>query len=540
MVLNMGQELTVIGSKQTNRRILIALFAVFALFLPLVVSPPAEAAVDPMITGVIVNGAGEPIPGLTVRLDGPDLGFGKGQKTSTSDDGSFTLSQPTSGTRFQLNAYNRNQPELDVLETWIGSRGEQTWTNWGAPVGYRARTSDIDSGIHTIQAGSGFQISVSGPDEADARVGVLRRDGAPTFGAGAYGYRSLDDFTYGFVPGQYTVEVRAPGFKSTNTDVTLGADQVLPVSVTLAPGKDPAPLKPQEEQEGTATLRGKYTAKGQKANGQVTMLKGGEERYSRPVFNGDFLIRGIGAGTYRVRFVDERTGLFSSVKVTIQDGQKRVMSPKRATRNTVTLKGSAPADTSLALTRSDGQRYFSTSKRSRIVNGKPTVRGGYRFTRVIPGTYSVRVEARDVVDFSWHEGQRFVPRTYKNVKLSKDRSLKVSDGGLGGTVTATLRWANTNQLVTSGVTTAACKGSTCLRWTETGTTGSQPFLAGLESKPYRIQVSEGKLEEDLGPYVEAPEKAPYYLNASSPKVVRAVKGRAVDAGTFLISVEGGL
>ncbi len=541
----MNPELKLENSKRTGMRVLVGLLAAWALLLPFNFPSNAEAAPKPTITGVIVDKDGAPLADLDVSFSVSERGWPDRDSTTTAADGSFTLKQPKSGTRFSLYVRDNTQgePQPRVLDTWISSRGVQSWTDWNKPTEYRARTSNINSGTHALSPSSGFAIDATGPQPDDVRVHIRRGDkkiiywGDSTSHDRETGRKGLDTLTYGFIPGQYIVDVYASGFKANSQAVTLAADQVLPISVALIPGGDPDDS--DDDAKGTATLSGQYTALGKKAHGDITLIKGGEVTEGWTNSNGKFRMKGLEAGTYRLRFVDDKTRRFSSVKVTIKKGQDRVIKPKNATRKTFTLSGSALIDSELTLKRSDGPTYYSSAK-YRTVNGKPALRGSYKFTHLVPGTYSMHVTARDDYGDSFGAEVDYAPRTYKKITLSKDRSLKVTDGGKAGSIKAELRWAGNNQVITwAPIVTQACKGNHCMRLTDMALTGGQPILTGLDSKPYRIEVMEADLDEEMGPFTDPDEKSPYYLTGPT-KVVRAKKGTTVDGGTILITVNGGL
>ncbi|GHG54735.1 hypothetical protein GCM10011331_20750 [Flavimobilis marinus] len=208
-----------------------------------VVGMPAASAASHAVTGTLVSASGEPLAGLKVRAV-PAAGYGSVGATTTvttNAEGSFSLPMPKAGTRFLLEAFDparteasasspecREPARTSVLTTFIGSRGKQTFTDLDPITGYKARSgSSISSGTHELTASSGFDLTITGAEEYERTVTVLRADGQEAY------WGECGALDHGFMPGRYTVVVGGQGYDEVRIPATLTRGEVEKHAVTL-------------------------------------------------------------------------------------------------------------------------------------------------------------------------------------------------------------------------------------------------------------------------------------------------------------------
>lgn len=207
------------------------------------VGVPAASAASHLVTGTLVSASGAPLAGLQVRAV-PAAGYGSVGATTTvttNAEGSFSLPMPKAGTRFLLEAFDparteasasspecREPARTSVLTTFIGSRGKQTFTDLDPITGYKARSgSSISSGTHELTASSGFDLTITGAEEYERTVTVLRADGQEAY------WGECGALDHGFIPGRYTVVVGGQGYDEVRIPATLTRGEVEKHAVTL-------------------------------------------------------------------------------------------------------------------------------------------------------------------------------------------------------------------------------------------------------------------------------------------------------------------
>ncbi|GHG46894.1 hypothetical protein GCM10011331_07240 [Flavimobilis marinus] len=397
-----------------------------------------------------------------------------------------------------------------------------------APVEVALRSGDLAQVSLTLSDRSASPtlsgvVTLDGKPLANRSVEAVRK---PTSWRDAGGPRPR--YTRTDKTGRFTLEQMAPGtYEVSATIKSAVRGNVRTVVVGSADAK--ADLTMQRRTD-LGKVSGRFTVAGKQARGEVTLVRGREVVHTTTLSKGRYVFRNVVPSTYHLTYLDEKANRYYTTRITVKASQHRALKPKKVTRKTVTLAGThqdrwAPTMASAQQGRIEVDR----------LRGKR-----YRATHVIPATLRIEVLARDDSLGEYNRPSRYTPRVYSKVKVTKSRTLNLKDGGLGGTVTASPRYASSGLPVHTTYIFMACQGATCAHETSAARAKNyRPAVTGLESESYTMVLWEAEQGADTRWEQDEPWKNPYYLEPVTTKV-RAVKGKTVDLGVLDVKVLGGL
>ncbi|RHA44041.1 collagen binding domain-containing protein [Cellulomonas rhizosphaerae] len=113
----------------------------------LTVSAQAAVSHTPTISARFVDASGAPVAGLEVSVVTQGAEYVYQDEQRTASDGSVTLKQ-LSKDRFTLRVHG----DETYLAMYVGSLGKTSWTDLDEPLGYRPRSTNIDTGTHVVSA----------------------------------------------------------------------------------------------------------------------------------------------------------------------------------------------------------------------------------------------------------------------------------------------------------------------------------------------------------------------------------------------------
>lgn len=519
------------------RRAVVATLAALLTAMLVVAGMPATAgAASLTVTGRLLDDAGVPLAGMNVQAV-PAAGassLGTTTAVTTDGEGRFSLPMPRAGKRFLLKAWDGNGSSVEgasecvepakvrVLDTYVGSRGAQTFLDLDPITGYKARSgSSIDTGAHRLAATSGFDIDVT-PALGTTNVRVLRADGGS-----AYDGLDCGALDHGFVPGRYTLVFTANGYETKRIATTLERGEVESHSVTLAPEGAAA-----SAQANGGSVRGRFVTPGSTTTGKVTLVNGAgtvvdsEKLSAREVF-----VLDAPAGTYRLVYVDAKRDRFSYSSVRISAGKVTQLGNVNATRKTVLLYGKVPSGVQVDVRTTSGK----------VVRTDANAKGRYYLRDLVPGTYRVTFQRPG-----------YLEKTVK-VKVRKKTRLDVPRMTRSGAVTGTIVYGANglrvpDDAMVGAVLTSKRTGVVAQRDPEDHDASLVLRHEGVTAGRYAVVLSSP--EKDLVCYDEdwdADEcfpytgvnsfRQPYYW--SGKKIVRVGAG-SNDVGTIKVGLLGGL
>ena len=532
----MDKPLLSSGRLGYRRRAVVSLLAALLAAMMVVAGMPATAgAASLSVTGRLVDDAGEPLAGLSVQAV-PAAGAGSLGSTKavrTDADGRFSLAMPTAGKRFLLKAWDGSgssvagasecvEPErVRVLDTFIGSRGVQTFIDLDPITGYKARSgSDIASGTHKLAATSGFDVDVT-PALGTTNVRVLRADGGS-----AYDGLDCGELDHGFVPGRYTLVFSADGYETKRISTTLERGEVESHSVALAPAGS------SSAQANVGSVRGRFVTPGSTTTGKVTLVNGAgtvvdsEKLSAREVF-----VLDAPAGTYRLVYVDAKRDRFSYTSVRISAGKITQLGNVNATRKTVLLYGNVPSGVQVDVRTTSGK----------VVRTDTNAKGRYYLKDLVPGTYRVTFQRPG-----------YLEKTVK-VKVRKKTRLDVPRMTRSGAVTGTIVYGANglrvpDDAMVDAVLTSKRTGVVAQREPEDHDASLVLRPDGIAAGKYAIVLGSpdpgARCWDDDWDYVECYPytgvnsfRQPYYWYGK--KIVRVGSG-SNDVGTIKVDLRGGL
>ena len=366
-------------------------------------------------------------------------------------------------------------------------------------------------------------VTLDGKPLANRRVEAVR---APTSWRDAEGPRPRDTRTD--KTGRFTLEGVAPGTYEVSARITSAVrGSVRTVVVGSADAK--ADLTMQRRTD-LGKVSGRFTVAGKQARGEVALVRGREVVSTTKLSNGRYVFRNVVPSTYHLTYLDEKANRYYTTRLTVKASQHRALKPKKVTRKTVTLAG----------THQDRWAPTMASAQQGPIEVDRLPGKRYRASHVIPATLRIEVLARDDSLGEYIYPSRYTPRVYSKVKVTKSRTINLKDGGVGGTVTASPRYASSGLPVQTRYILMACQGATCAHETSGPRAKDyRPAVTGLESEPYTMVLWEAAQGADTRWEHDEPWKNPYYLEPVTTNV-RAVKGKTVDLGVINVKVLGGL